>query len=82
MPVFPSDLREVADEALARIAGDENGPAANWVDAEDWKEWRAVLMRLRAVLVPPRPSIALFEVQPEARQLQCSSNPPPPRSTL
>ncbi|GAA2964318.1 hypothetical protein GCM10010518_58680 [Kitasatospora cinereorecta] len=35
MPVFPSDLRALADEALARIASDEDGPASNWVDPED-----------------------------------------------
>ncbi|MER6979884.1 DUF4259 domain-containing protein [Streptomyces carpinensis] len=64
MPVFPSDLRALADEALARIAGDEAGPASNWVDPEDWKQWQAILTRLRAVLVSPPPSIALFYVQP------------------
>ncbi|MFF3620753.1 DUF4259 domain-containing protein [Streptomyces sp. NPDC002467] len=64
MPVFPSDLRALADEALARIAGDEDGLASNWVDPEDWKQWRAILTRLRAVLAPPPPSIALFDVQP------------------
>ncbi|MFD7498541.1 DUF4259 domain-containing protein [Streptomyces sp. NPDC059832] len=64
MPVFSSDLRALADEALARITSDETGPASNWVDPEDWKQWRAILARLRAVLVPPPPSIALFDVQP------------------
>ncbi|WP_329403281.1 DUF4259 domain-containing protein [Streptomyces virginiae] len=64
MPVFPSELRALADEALARIADDEDGPASNWVDPGDWKQWRATLARLRAVLAPPPPSIALFDVQP------------------
>ncbi|MFJ2899692.1 DUF4259 domain-containing protein [Streptomyces sp. NPDC087218] len=64
MPLFPSDLRALADEALARIADDEDGPASNWVDPEGWKQWRAILTRLRAVLAPPPPSIALFDVQP------------------
>lgn len=64
MPAFPADLRALADEALARIAGDEAGPASNWVDPEDRKQWRAMLTRLRAVLAPPPPSIALFDVQP------------------
>ncbi len=64
MPVFPSDLRALADEALARIASDENGPASDWVDPEDWKQWRSILTRLRAVLAPSPPSIALFDVQP------------------
>ncbi|MGV4891595.1 DUF4259 domain-containing protein [Streptomyces viridosporus] len=64
MPVFPSDLRVLADEALARIADDEAGPAANWVDPTHWKQWQAVLTRLRAVLAPPLPSIALFDAQP------------------
>ncbi|RYJ31766.1 hypothetical protein CU044_0133 [Streptomyces sp. L-9-10] len=54
----------LADEALVRIAGDEAGPASNWVDPEDWKQWRAVLARLRAVLVPSPPSIALFDELP------------------
>ncbi|MER6917905.1 DUF4259 domain-containing protein [Streptomyces spiralis] len=40
VPALPADLRALADEALARIAGDENGPAADWVDAEDGKQWR------------------------------------------
>ncbi|MFJ5074023.1 DUF4259 domain-containing protein [Streptomyces sp. NPDC088553] len=64
MPVFPSDLRALADEALARIASDEDGPASNWADPEDWKQWRAVLTHLRAVLAPPPPSLALFDGQP------------------
>jgi hypothetical protein len=64
MPVFPSGLRALADEALARIVGDEDGPASNWVDPEDRKQWRAILTRLRAVLAPPPPSIGLFDVQP------------------
>ena len=64
MPVFPSGLRALAGEALARIAGDEAGPASNWGAPEDWKQWQAILTRLRAVLVPSPPSIALFDVQP------------------
>lgn len=40
MPLFPSDFRALADEALARIADDENGPASNWVGPEDRKKWR------------------------------------------
>jgi hypothetical protein len=64
MPLFPSDLRVRADEALARVVGHEDGPASNWVDLEDWKQWRAILTRLRAVLARPPPSIALFDVQP------------------
>jgi hypothetical protein len=64
MPAFPSDFRALADEALARIAGDEAGPASDWVDPQDWKQWRAILTHLRAVLAPPPPSIALFDVQP------------------
>ncbi|MER5995688.1 DUF4259 domain-containing protein [Streptomyces viridosporus] len=63
LPALPTDFRALADEALARIAGDEAGPAANWVDPADWKQWRAMLTRLRAVLAPPPPSIALFDVQ-------------------
>lgn len=63
MPVFPSDLRELADEALARIAGEEDGPASTWVDPEDRKQWRAILTRLRARLAPPPPSTALFDLQ-------------------
>ncbi|ALO99932.1 hypothetical protein SHL15_9012 [Streptomyces hygroscopicus subsp. limoneus] len=62
MPLLPSDLRALADEALARIVSDEGGPASNWVDPEDWRRWRAILTRLRAVLPPPPPSIALFDV--------------------
>ncbi|MGW3322289.1 DUF4259 domain-containing protein [Streptomyces virginiae] len=64
MPVFPSELRTLADEALARIADDEDGSASNWVAPDDRKQWRATLARLRAVLAPPPRSIALFDVQP------------------
>ncbi|QFZ72117.1 DUF4259 domain-containing protein [Streptomyces fagopyri] len=71
MPVFPCDLRTLADEALARIAGDEAGLASKRVDPEDWKRWQATLTRLRAVLVPPSPSIALFDVQPQ-RSVTCT----------
>ncbi|MGY3204968.1 DUF4259 domain-containing protein [Streptomyces sp. TE5632] len=63
MPALPTDLRTLADEALARIADDEAGPASNWVDPQDWKRWRTMLSRLRAVLAPPPPSFALFDVQ-------------------
>ncbi|MFB7337920.1 DUF4259 domain-containing protein [Streptomyces adustus] len=69
MPEFPADLRSLADEALARIVDDEDGPASNWVDPEDWRRWRAILGRLRAVLAPPPPSIALFDVQPPGPSL-------------
>ncbi|WP_432123874.1 DUF4259 domain-containing protein [Streptomyces sp. C10-9-1] len=58
MPVFPSDLRALADEALARIVRDEDGPASHWVDPEGSKQWRATLTRLRAVLAPPPSSLA------------------------
>ncbi|MEU6662979.1 DUF4259 domain-containing protein [Streptomyces sp. NPDC046821] len=34
MPLFLSDLRALADEALARIVSDEDGPASNWVGPE------------------------------------------------
>ncbi|SED60859.1 DUF4259 domain-containing protein [Streptomyces sp. Ag109_O5-10] len=64
MPAFPADLRALADEGLARIASDEAGPASNWVDPEDRKQWRTMLTRLRAVLAPAPPSIALFDVRP------------------
>ncbi|MGW1761417.1 DUF4259 domain-containing protein [Streptomyces mirabilis] len=64
MPMFPTDLRALADEALACIAGDDAGSASNWVAQEDWRQWRAMLTRLRAVLAPPPPSFAPFEVQP------------------
>ncbi|MFB7191468.1 DUF4259 domain-containing protein [Streptomyces sp. NPDC056230] len=64
MPTFPAELRALADEALDHIAGDEAGPASGWVDPEDWKQWLAMLTSLRAVLAPPPPSIALFDVQP------------------
>ncbi|PWI09878.1 hypothetical protein DIZ27_15325 [Streptomyces sp. NWU339] len=64
MPALPTDLRTLADEALARIADDEAGPASNWVDPKDWKQWRTMLTRLRAVLAPPPTPFALFDVQP------------------
>ncbi|MFF9055669.1 DUF4259 domain-containing protein [Streptomyces erythrochromogenes] len=65
MPPFSADLRALADEALSRIADNEDadGPASNWFDPADEKQWRATLARLRAVLYPP-PSLALFELHP------------------
>ncbi|MGW3635018.1 DUF4259 domain-containing protein [Streptomyces sp. NPDC005122] len=75
MPVFPSALRTLADEALARIAGDEAGPASKWVAPEDWKKWQAILARLRAVLVPPLPSIALFDVSHNEASLHTEAEP-------
>ncbi|MCQ4208750.1 DUF4259 domain-containing protein [Streptomyces longispororuber] len=63
MPAFPDVLRMLAAEALARVISDAAGPASNWVDPEDWKQWRANLDRLRAVLAPPSLSIPLFEIQ-------------------
>ncbi|MEV8597808.1 hypothetical protein [Streptomyces sp. NPDC052012] len=62
MPAFPDDLRTLADEALARVISEEAGPASNWVDSEDWKQWRADLDRLRTVLAPPPSSIPLFDI--------------------
>ncbi|MDQ0766707.1 hypothetical protein QF027_009342 [Streptomyces canus] len=64
MPAFSDDLRTLAGKALARILSDEAGSASNWVDPEDWKQWRANLNRLRTVLAPPSPSIPLFDVEP------------------
>ncbi|MFJ9944918.1 DUF4259 domain-containing protein [Streptomyces erythrochromogenes] len=64
MPPFSADLRALADEALARVADDEDGPASDWVDPADGRQWRAMLAHLRAVLYPP-PSLALFEVPPQ-----------------
>ncbi|MFI8450037.1 DUF4259 domain-containing protein [Streptomyces erythrochromogenes] len=61
MPPFPADLRALADEALALVADDEDGPASGWVDPADARQWRAMLAHLRAVLYPP-PSLALFAV--------------------
>ncbi len=63
MPAFPDDLRTLADEALARVINEEAGPASNWVDPDDWKQWRADLNHLRAVLAPPPPSIPLFDIE-------------------
>ncbi|MGC5234752.1 DUF4259 domain-containing protein [Streptomyces albogriseolus] len=63
MPAFPDQLRKLAGEALARIATDPCGPAPNWVDPDDAKQWQASLARLRAMLVPPPPTIPLFDVE-------------------
>ncbi|WEV29853.1 DUF4259 domain-containing protein [Streptomyces sp. 71268] len=56
MPAFPDDLRRLAAKALARVVSEEAGPASNWVDPEDGKQWRANVDRLRAVLAPSSPS--------------------------
>ncbi|MEU0213408.1 hypothetical protein [Streptomyces canus] len=63
MPAFSDDLRTLADTALARVISDEAGSAWNWVDPEDWKQWRANLNGLRTVPAPPSPSIPLFDVE-------------------
>ncbi|MFD0547662.1 DUF4259 domain-containing protein [Streptomyces mexicanus] len=63
MPVFPDDLRTLADEALARVISEEAEPASNWVNPEYWKQWRANLNRLRTVLAPPSLSIPLFDIE-------------------
>ncbi|WP_406052655.1 DUF4259 domain-containing protein [Streptomyces virginiae] len=64
MPVLASELRALADEALAHIADDEEGTGSNWVAQDDRKRWRATLARLCAVLAPPPPSLAPFDAQP------------------
>ncbi|MFJ8364631.1 DUF4259 domain-containing protein [Streptomyces sp. NPDC093984] len=64
MPLFPTDLCALADDALARIISDEAGLASAWVDPGDWKQWQAMLNRLRAVLAPPPRSIPLFDIEP------------------
>ncbi|MGW0580201.1 DUF4259 domain-containing protein [Streptomyces sp. NPDC002920] len=64
MPVFPADLRTLADDALARIISDEAGLASNWVDPGDWKQWQTMLNRLRAVHAPTPPSLSLFDIEP------------------
>ncbi|MFI6006988.1 DUF4259 domain-containing protein [Streptomyces sp. NPDC051366] len=63
MPAFPTDLRTLADEALARIVSDESGLTSNWVDPGDGRRWRAALNRLRVVLAPPPPTIPLFDLE-------------------
>lgn len=63
MPTFRSDLRNLADEALARIVSDESGLASNWVNPQDGRQWRATLNSLRAVLAPPPRTIPLFDVK-------------------
>ncbi|EMF24212.1 DUF4259 domain-containing protein [Streptomyces pseudogriseolus] len=67
MPAFPEDLRKPADEALARTATDPCGPAPNWVEAEYAEQWQAVLVRLRAVLVPPPTTSASDAARPARR---------------
>jgi hypothetical protein len=62
-PAFSDDLRTLADRTLARIVSEEAGSASNWVNPEDWKQWRANLNRLRTVLAPPSPSIPLFDAE-------------------
>ncbi|MDX2850611.1 DUF4259 domain-containing protein [Streptomyces sp. PA03-3a] len=61
---FPSNLRTLADEALARIVSDESGLSSNWVDSREGRQWRATLNRLRSVLAPPPPAIPLFGIEP------------------
>ncbi|WP_225640325.1 DUF4259 domain-containing protein [Streptomyces werraensis] len=63
MPAFPSDLRKLADECLVRVATDERGPAANWVDPQDSERRQAVLANLRTVLVPPPATVPLLDIE-------------------
>ncbi|MEV5043730.1 DUF4259 domain-containing protein [Streptomyces griseoincarnatus] len=63
MPAFPDQLRKLAHEALARTAADPCVPAPNWVDPDDAKQWQVLLTRLRAVLVPPPPTVPLPDVE-------------------
>ncbi|WP_452176602.1 DUF4259 domain-containing protein [Kitasatospora indigofera] len=64
MPEFPTDLRTLAAEALARIAADDFGLVSNWVESGDAHRWLAMVAALRAVLDPPPPSmdIPLFDL--------------------
>ncbi|MYX37745.1 MULTISPECIES: DUF4259 domain-containing protein [unclassified Streptomyces] len=64
IPIFPSDLRTLADEALARIVSGESGLSSNWVDPRERRQWRVTLNRLRSVLAPPPPTIPLFDIEP------------------
>ncbi|MFI2301030.1 DUF4259 domain-containing protein [Actinacidiphila glaucinigra] len=64
MPTFPSDLRTLADEALARIVRDESGLSSDWVDPREGRQWRATLDRLRSVLAPPPPTLPIFGIEP------------------
>ncbi|MCX5397847.1 DUF4259 domain-containing protein [Streptomyces sp. NBC_00102] len=64
MPEFPYELRALADQAVARVATDEDGPSQDWTGQKAWERWQATLARLRAVLAPPPPTIALFDVEP------------------
>jgi hypothetical protein len=49
---------------LTGLGDDEySGPASNWVDPDDSKQWRAMLDRLRTVLAPPPSSLPLFDTR-------------------
>ncbi|MFJ9724732.1 DUF4259 domain-containing protein [Streptomyces sp. NPDC101209] len=63
MPTLPDDLRQLATQAIDRVLHDEDGPASNWVDPQDGKQWQANLNHLRTALAPPPPSIPLFSVE-------------------
>ncbi|MFJ8746526.1 DUF4259 domain-containing protein [Embleya sp. NPDC127516] len=66
MPVSPAVLRTLAAEALDRIASDDSGLIANWLEAANARQWLAHINRLRAVLSPPLESfdIPLFDLEP------------------
>ncbi|MEV3957011.1 DUF4259 domain-containing protein [Streptomyces albogriseolus] len=53
-----------ADEAVAAAAlVAARCPGGEPVDPDDAQQWQASLARLRAVLVPPPPTIPLFDVE-------------------
>ncbi|MFF2660668.1 DUF4259 domain-containing protein [Kitasatospora sp. NPDC058032] len=64
LPVFPTDLRPLAAEALDRVLAEESELAELWDETEEGPAWRRTVKDLRAVLRPePEPvREALFEV--------------------
>ncbi|MFF2950248.1 DUF4259 domain-containing protein [Kitasatospora sp. NPDC057965] len=64
LPVFPTDLRPLAAEALDRVLAEESELAELWDESEEGPAWRRTVKDLRAVLAPePEPAgEALFDV--------------------
>lgn len=63
LPVFATDLRSLAVEALDRVVAEASELAELWDEAPGGTKWRQDVSRLRSVLAPdPEPQDALFDL--------------------
>ncbi|MFF2147462.1 DUF4259 domain-containing protein [Kitasatospora sp. NPDC058190] len=56
LPIFATDLRPLAVEALDRVVAEESELADLWDETMDGPKWRQTISRIRAILAPvPEP---------------------------